>query len=519
MSIASPRYVALGEEPVTIEDVVDVAAGRAVPMLDDDVEVTARIRSGAAMVQAALDDGRVVYGVTTGYGASATFGVDPEGAHEMPHHLLRYHGCGTGEPLTPDESAAVVLVRAASLSRGYSGVRRELLERLCDLVAHRILPRIPSEGSVGASGDLTPLSYVAAVLIGEREVHDERGGFRDAALALREAGLEPLHLRAKEGLALMNGTSVMTALGCLAFHRVERLARLACWLTALTSEVLEGEPGHFTARLFELKPHPGLQEAARLIRAALGKEFDEDAARIQDPYSIRCAPHVIGATLDALTFCRPLLEIEINSANDNPLVDPEEGRFLHGGHFYGGHACLATDTLKNVTANMADLLDRQLALLNNPATNHGLPANLVARGGSGRRMHHGFKAMEITASALTAEALKLAGPSSVFSRSTESHNQDKVSMGTISAREAGRICELTETVAAVHLLALCQALDIRVKAGAQPSEPLRRIHAAVREVARMNTEDRRMDLDIAAVLELIRRDGVPLGRREEGESG
>jgi histidine ammonia-lyase len=488
--------------------VVDIAYGRATPHVDADEEVRSRINRSAGMVQAAVDDGRVVYGVTTGYGASATFGVDSEIAHDMPLNLLRYHGCGTGEPFTEEQSAAIVAVRAASLARGYSGVRMTLLERLCDLVRLRILPVIPQEGSVGASGDLTPLSYVAATLVGEREVY-HRGEVVDAAEALGRYDLEPLELRAKEGLAVLNGTSVMTAIACLAWDRARKLARLACTATAIVSDVLEGEPGHFTDRIFELKPHVGQRTAARWIRETLGKESDEEAARVQDPYSIRCAPHVIGVLLDALPFTRTLLETELNGVNDNPLIDPDQGRYLHGGNFYGGHSCLATDTLKNVVANVADLLDRQLNLLCNPATNHGLPANLVARKGYDRYAHHGFKAMEITASALAAEALKMAGPTSVFSRSTESHNQDKVSMGTISAREALRVLDLTETVAVVHLLGAVQAVDLRGPDAV--GEGARQMWEAVRAHVPKNEADRRMDGDIRTVLALHRAGELPVG--------
>ncbi len=502
------RQVPLGAGHVTIEDVVDVSRGRATPTIDTDEEVRSRIGRSAGMIQAAVDDGRVVYGVTTGYGASATFGVDTEIAHDMPLNLLRYHGCGTGDPFTYEQSAAIVAVRAASLARGYSGVRLELLERLCDLVRFGIVPVIPQEGSVGASGDLTPLSYVAAVLVGEREVW-RKGAQVPAAEALESFRLEPLSLRAKEGLAMMNGTSVMTALACIAWDRARRLARLACTATAMVSDVLGGEPGHFTDRIFELKPHAGQRVAARWIRETLGKESDEEAARVQDPYSIRCAPHVIGVLLDSLPFTRTLIETEVNGVNDNPLIDPDQGRYLHGGNFYGGHSCLATDTLKNVVSNIADLLDRQLNLLCNPATNHGLPANLVARTGYDRYAHHGFKAMEITASALTAEALKMAGPASVFSRSTESHNQDKVSMGTISAREALRILDLTETVAVVHLLGAVQAVDLR---GAENvGEGSRAVWEAVRAHVPKNEEDRRMDRDIQVVLDLHRTERLPVG--------
>ena len=262
----------------------------------------------------------------------------------------------------------------------------------------------------------------------------------------------------------MNGTSVMTALGCLAFERALRLARWASALTAIACDAMRGNPAHFDARIFALKPHPGTQRAAAWIRADLARPggASREPVRLQDRYSLRCAPHVIGVLLDALDFSRALLEIELNGVNDNPLVDPDTGDVLHGGNFYGGHVCFAIDGLKTAVANVADLLDRQLCLLCEPATSGGLPANLVAAAGPASVAHHGFKAMQITASALTAEALKLTMPASAFSRSTESHNQDKVSMGTIAARElpAGararprrwRPCTRSP---------LCQAVDLR----------------------------------------------------------
>ncbi|MEC7519145.1 MAG: aromatic amino acid ammonia-lyase [Myxococcota bacterium] len=517
--------VFIGSEPLTIEDVVRLAHGRARPRITEDSETRARIAASVAFIEESLASGRAVYGITTGFGASAEFAVSPEVAAAMPLNLLRYHGCGTGRVLTEVEAAAVVATRLAPLARGWSGVRLEVLERLCVLLERRILPAIPAEGSVGASGDLTPLSYVAALLVGERECWRE-GHIGPAAEVLADAGLEPLALAPKESLALMNGTSVMTALGCLAFDRARRLGRLASALTAMTSDVLYGLPGHFDDRIFALKPHPGQRQAATWIREGILAR-DEEAprlryawvnggavrettrsARIQDRYSIRCAPHVIGVLLDALPFTRQLLETELNGVNDNPLIDPEAGEALHGGNFYGGHACLATDTLKNVCANVADLLDRQLALLNNPLTNEGLPANLVGRTGGDRATHHGFKAMEISASALTAEALKTTMPASVFSRSTESHNQDKVSMGTISAREALRVLELTETVAVIHLLALCQAVDLRGADRCHPRSVAMR--DAVRREVPMHDADRNMDVDIEATLARYRAGDLPV---------
>lgn len=519
----------IGATPLTVEDVVALARGAARPIIDPEPTLRARIAASVRFVEEEIAAGRTIYGITTGFGASAEFGVDPEVAARMPRNLLRYHGCGTGRILDEVEAAAVVTVRLASIARGHSAVRLEVLERLATLLDRRILPCIPAEGSVGASGDLTPLSYVAALLVGEREVWVD-GQVKDAAAALAAAGLEPLSLAPKESLAIMNGTSVMTALGCLAWERARRLGRFASTLTAMTSDVLFGVPGHFDDRIFALKPHPGQRAAARWIRDGILEREErpprlryewvcgEDDtvlagvvrnARIQDRYSIRCAPHVIGVLLDALPFSRQLLETELNGVNDNPLIDPEAGEALHGGNFYGGHACLVADTLKNVVANVADLMDRQLALLNNPLTNEGLPPNLVARTGPDRATHHGFKAMEISASALTAEALKLTMPASVFSRSTESHNQDKVSMGTIAARDGVRVLELSETVAVIHLLALCQAVDLRGPERCHASS--RAMRDAVRADVPVNDADRRMDRDIERVLARYRAGELPIG--------
>jgi histidine ammonia-lyase len=507
------REILVGIRPLRIEDVAALARGAARVALDPDPLVRERIRASRRALEERLRDGAAVYGVRTGVGASAHNAIADEQLEALPLNLLRFHGCGTGRLLEPEEAGAVVATRLASLVRGYSGVRESLLERLCDLLNRRVLPQIPAEGSVGASGDLTPLSYLAALLVGEREA-TLRGVAMTSAEALAGAGLEPLTLAPKESLALMNGTSVMTGLACLAYERGQKLARLACALTAVASDSMRGNPGHFDARIAELRPHPGQVLASRWIREDLRRAPPLPVpARLQDRYSLRCAPQIVGVLLDALRFAREVFEIELNGVNDNPLVDPASGDVLHGGNFYGGHVCFALDGLKNAVANVADLLDRQLALLCSPETSGGLPENLVARSGADRFTHHGFKAMQITASALCAEALKLAAPASVFSRSTESHNQDKVSMGTIAARECLRILELAETVAAIHVLALCQAVDLRDgEACALRSLELR---DSVRKHVPMNVADRRQDHDIAAVLALHRSAGLASGSLDE----
>ncbi len=511
MTTHRPRALPVGGKLLTIEDVLDLARGAAVPVLDPDPAVRGRIARTAAALERRLAAGETIYGVTTGFGESCQTSVTPAQAAALARNLVRFHGCGTGRALDDEAAAAVVAVRLATLVRGHSGVREILLERLCALLARRVLPVIPEEGSVGASGDLTPLSYLAALVMGEREARVD-GATVPAAAALASAGIEPLALAPKESLALMNGTSAMTALACLAFDRARRLARGAAAVTGLLSEALSGVAAHFDARLFAAKPHPGQALCARWIRAQLGA-VPAGGVRVQDRYSIRCAPHVVGVLLDALPPIRRTLEIEVNGANDNPLVDPETGDVLHGGNFYGGHVAHAMDGLKLAVASTADLLDRQLALACSPETNHGLPANLVAVAGGERAVHHGFKAMQISASALTAEALKLTMPASAFSRSTECHNQDKVSMGTIAARDAVRICELTERVLAIVLLAACQALELR--GGPRAGSGNGALLSAVRRVAPANTGDRRQDVDIEAVVAALASGALSLGAPEE----
>jgi histidine ammonia-lyase len=509
-SPAAARRVVFGPQPVSIDDIVAIADGSARVTLDPDPAYRRQLEASRQSLERQLASGRQIYGVTTGVGESCETKVPAELAESLAVNLLRFHGCGTGAPLSDAESAAVVAVRLASLARGHSGVRPVILERLVALLEHRILPRIPCEGSVGASGDLTPLSYVAAVLMGEREV-SFRGQVVPAAEALGAAGLTPLALLPKESLSLMNGTSMMTGLASLAFGRARSLGRLASALSAVACEVLRGNASHFDERTFALKPHPGQVTCARWIREDLEYRRGDPAqqTRIQDRYSLRCSPHVIGVLLDALAMFRPVIETEINSVNDNPIVDAESDEILHGGNFYGGHIAFATDCLKTAVANVADLLDRQMAMLCNPMTNNGLPADLVGQTSATRVANHGFKAMQISASALTAEALKLTMPASVFSRSTESHNQDKVSMGSIAARDCQRVLDLTETVAVIELLALCQGLDLRGIERARRRS--RALHAAVREVAARNDGDRRQDRDIEQVLELHRTGRLPAG--------
>ena len=502
----SPRTVHFSRERLTLEDIVDIAHGRATAVLSDDPAFRSAIARGAEFLERLLREDGTIYGVTTGYGDSCTVTVPPALVAELPHHLYTYHGVGLGEYFTPAQTRAILASRLASLSKGYSGVSVELLLQITRLLDAGLLPLIPSEGSVGASGDLTPLSYLAAVLCGEREVW--RDGVQvPAAQALAEAGITPLRLRPKEGLAIMNGTAVMTALACLAYDRAAYLTKLTTRITAMASFALDGNAHHFDETLFSVKPHAGMQGVAAWLRGDIpAGPLERNGKRLQDRYSIRCAPHVIGVLADTLPLFRTMIENELNSANDNPLIDADNERVLHGGHFYGGHIAFAMDGMKNAVANLADLLDRQMALLVDSRYNHGLPANLSGATGDRAPINHGLKALQISASAWTAEALKLTMPASVFSRSTECHNQDKVSMGTIAARDCLRVLELTEQVVAALLITVRQGVWLRCQATPDvlPQAALAAMQEALGPDVAPVVEDRRLEPDLRVLIGRIR---------------
>jgi phenylalanine ammonia-lyase len=480
------------------------------------------VRECRALKQELIAHEIPIYGVTTGFGDSAHRQIGSSKSAQLQHNLLRFMGCGTGPLTSPEVVRVTMLLRANCLAKGNSGVRVELIERLLELLNHDVIPLIPERGSCGASGDLVPLSYVGRTLVGETRVAFD-GQTRQAADVLRHLGCEPMVLEAKEGLALTNGTSYMTAFACLAVGAARDLANLVDLMTAMASESLLGNRGHFNAFLFETaKPHPGMVESAGRIRDVLaqsrlaidsdeitsrrlnGSDFLEHERRVQDKYSIRCTPHVNGVLRDVLSWVEEWVTIEMNSSDDNPLFNVGEGRAESGGNFYGGHMGQAMDSLKVALANVCDLIDRQLELIVDEKFNAGLTPNLIPRFEAGHPeagLHHGFKGMQLCCSAMTAEAMKLCNPATIHSRSTESHNQDKVSMGAIAARDARTIVELAQNIAAIHLLACSQALELR---GLDRCSPVTRSAvAAVRERVPFLDRDRYMDEDIAAVVEMI----------------
>lgn len=499
--------VLIGNRSLTVYDIEQIAKGRLVELANDEA-FRAKISESEAHLKEALANGDAVYGVTTGFGGSCGNRFDKEKSQKLGLNLIRYHHAGVGEPFHRTTVRAALACRLNSLAQGYSGVSLELLQALVRLINADITPIVPSQGSVGASGDLTPMAYVAGVLMGEGEVlYDEKRMSAEKALNL--VGLLPYTLKPKEPLALLNGTPFMTGLAALNIARAERFARAALTATALSVHAIGGHVHHFDETIFQAKPHPGSAKAASRLRTLLKEKdkgentfnaafhgaFEASAPEaLQDPYSIRCAPQVIGVLLDALEWITQWVTLEVNSANDNPLVDKEDGRILMGGNFYGGHIAMAMDALKANVASVTDMQDRQLALLVDPRFSRGLAANLVSQQTKDATLNHGFKGLQITSSALCAECLKNTMPMSAFSRSTESHNQDKVPMGTIAARDAAHSLDMAMNVSAIHLFAASQAS--RIRGNLKSRSALKAIVESVFTMACFVKEDRNLDIDV-----------------------
>lgn len=507
MKRITTEEVIIGEGPVTLPQIVAVARGKSLIKLSQTHSFQERILRSEAMLHTAIHDGIPIYGVSTGFGKSCGKRLKQDQVWKnRGANLIRFHGCGTGEPISIPTTRAAMLCRLLCLATGYSGVSFGLLERLASFLNHGITPVVPCEGSVGASGDLTPMSYVTAALTGEREVF-YRGERIPAAEALRLSGLVPYTFAPKEAISMMNGTSTMTGIAALAVERAGHILDASICATALTMHALKGKFIHFHPTIGKAKPFPGQIHVARrltellLVNTDNGDLESQSRGALQDPYSLRCTPQIVGVLYDALTWIRKWVETEANSSNDNPIFDPETGHPLMSGNFYGGHMAFAMDSLKAALASVADMSDRQVALLVDPLLNRGLPADLVLITGEDSVFHHGFKAMSISTSALAAEALKLTMPAASFSRSTESHNQDKVSMGTIAARDAERICTLTERVVAIHLLAASQGCQIRGNLDARPM--LVTFIGQIRSLSAAVLEDREMDADIERIATAI----------------
>ncbi len=461
-------------------------------------ERMARSRTYVAELAEAGDDAPNVYGVNTGFGALAETRIDAKKIRQLQHNLLRSHACGVGPDLPPPVVRAMIALRAQVLALGFSGVRVKLVEQLVGLLDADILPRIPAQGSVGASGDLAPLAHLALVLTGEGEA-DVAGERMGGADALKRAGLTPLQLEAKEGLALINGTQMMLAIGGIAVVEAQRLCALADVVGAMSLEALEGSGRPFDPRIAAARPHPGQAASADNLRRLLANseimESHRDCGKVQDPYSLRCMPQVHGATRDALDWVRVVLEREILAATDNPLIfasdDPVE--VISGGNFHGQPLAIALDAATIATAELANIAERRIEQLVNPAMSSGLPPFLAARTG----LDSGFMMAQVTAAALVSENKVLAHPSSVDSIPSSAGKEDHVSMGSISARKLASVVRHVRQVLAIEALVAAQGLDLR--APLKPGTGVQQAHAHLRQQVATLDGDRALHLDMAAV--------------------
>jgi histidine ammonia-lyase len=491
----------LNGQKLTLVEIAAVAIEREIVQVSSSARP--RVLASRKIIEEIIARDAVVYGVSTGFGKLADVRIPRDALAELQLNLVRSHACGIGDPLSEPEVRAMMLLRANVLALGFSGIRLEVIEMLCQLLNRRVCPVIPEKGSVGASGDLAPLAHLALTLIGEGEAFFQ-GERMESHKALSRAGLKPQRLEAKEGLALLNGTQAMHAVGGLALLRAKRLGCVADVSGAMTLEAVKGTPAAFDLRLQEARPHPGQKAVAKHLLSILeGSEIREshleDDPRIQDAYSLRCMPQVHGAVRGALSHCENVLLVESGSATDNPLVFAESGDVISGGNFHGAPLALAFDYAAIAIVDLMSISERRIDRLNNPDKNEGLPAFLARQPG----LQSGFMIAHVAAASLLNEARVLAHPASVDNITTSGGKEDHVSMGMTGALKLRSIVNLAENLLAIELLAAAEGLEHRrpLKAGVG----VERAFDALRKIARPLTQDRALSGDIARVAEAIRR--------------
>jgi len=491
---------------LTLDAVREVAMERRPVLLDPDARES--VNRARAVVDALVTNNKVSYAITTGVGKLSDARIAGDQIRELQTNLVRSHSVGVGEPLSTAETRAMMLLRANSLSKGYSGVRGVVIDALCEMLNRGVTPMVPSQGSVGASGDLAPLAHLALSLIGEGECVDEKGQRVANAEALRRAQIKPLVLEAKEAVSLINGTQGMLAVGVLSLLAAETLVNSADVIGALTLDALRGTDVAFDERIHKVRPHNGqLTTAANLRKMLEGSQLREshrDCDRVQDAYSLRCMPQVHGAVRDTLTHCREVMEVEVNSAVDNPLVfvkNPKqadgEGDVLSGGNFHGEPLAFVLDFLGIALTALAGISERRIERLVNPALNEGLPPFLAPGAG----LNSGFMMPQVTAAALASENKVLAHPASVDSITTSGNKEDYVSMGMTASLKLKRIVENTRNVMAIEAMAAAQALDFL--APLKTSKRGQAAHAAIRAVCPTMERDRVMYQDFVRIAEVI----------------
>ena len=498
---------------LTLDDVRQVVHERRAVLLQPEARMA--VERARAVVEDLLATDRVAYAVNTGVGRLADLRISPEDILHLQIKLLRSHAAGVGEPLSEDVTRAMLLLRANSLAKGFSGVRPAVIDTLCDMLNRGVHPVIPSQGSVGASGDLAPLSHLALVLIGEGEA-TFRGKRMPAAEALKQADIKPLVLQAKEAISLINGTQGMLAVGLLVMLQAEILVDTADVLGAITVDALKGTDAAFDKRIHQARPYAGqalvAENLRRMLEGSVIRESHRECQKVQDAYSLRCIPQVHGAVRDTLAHCRRVFEVEMNSAVDNPLVFPEEkkvgapkravgamvaGDILSGGNFHGEPLAYALDFLAIAVSGLASISERRLERLVNPALNEGLPAFLAPGAG----LNSGFMMAQVTAAALVSENKVLSHPASVDSIPTSGNQEDYVSMGMTSANKLLRVVANTRNVLAIEALAAAQALDFR--APLKPGKRAEAAYQAIRSVSPNMSEDRIFTPDIERVAAMI----------------
>jgi histidine ammonia-lyase len=479
---------------LTIEAVEDAVLGAPVGLSR---EARATVQDARRMVEAILSDQRPVYAVSTGVGDLCTQAISPSDARRLQRNIVRSHSAGVGAPLDERTVRAMLLLRANALARGHSGVRPVLIDTLLEMLNRGVHPIVPEHGSLGASGDLAPLAHLALVVMGEGEaVH--RGERLPGQTALARAGIAPLELEAKEGIALINGTQLMSAIGALVLLEAERLALLADVAGALTLEALGATDEPLDPLLHRARPHPGQTESAAHLRRLLdgsGRIVHDRYRRIQDAYSLRCMPQVHGASRQALAHLRDVLTVEINSATDNPLLFPEEDKILSGGNFHGQPLALALDYAAMAVAELAGISERRIERLVNPRLS-GLPAFLTTGGG----LNSGYMLAQYTAAALVSENKVLCHPASVDSIPTSANQEDHVSMGATAARKARSVLRHSQQVLAIELIVACQAIEF---GGGALGRGTTAAYEAVREAVAPLREDRVVAHDLARGLQLV----------------
>ncbi len=485
----------LNGQQLTLQQIVDVAQGREQVLLADEARV--RVERARQVVQDIVTQGRTVYGVNTGFGKLSDVSIDKDDLLQLQLNLVRSHSCGLGEPLSEPEARAMLLLRANVLASGFSGARALVIDTLTAMLEKGVTPVIPEKGSVGASGDLAPLAHLALAAIGEGEVF-YRGERLSAATALERAQIAPLQLEVKEGLALLNGTQAMGAVGALALYRAERLARLADVAGAMTLEALKGTPVAFDERIHEARPHPEQVAVAAHLRELLRESeirqsHIENDPRVQDAYSLRCMPQVHGAIRTALNHAKQVVEIESGSATDNPLVFSETGEVLSGGNFHGAPLALVFDYAAIALTDLMSITERRIDRLVNPDSNEGLPPFLTAHPG----ISSGFMMLQVTAVALLNEAKVLAHPASIDNVPTDGGKEDHVSMGMTAATKLREIVKLAEWTTAIELMAAAQALEHH--APLAPGIGVKRAYEIVRKLVAPLTQDRSMSSDIEKI--------------------